>query len=120
MSIFLQMFQSLPTSETIKIVTVILREVVAVIIETAEPKNGVFQLMYSRMKSRTLSLVLCGASILGAVASTGCQSSIGGQTLPSAYFIRDDVQYFPKGPEFKLSREAAALKAARAQADLNR
>ena len=31
------------------------------------------------------------------------------QPLPSAYFLRDDVQYFPKGPEFKLQTEAQAL-----------
>jgi len=35
----------------------------------------------------------------------------GGQTLPSPYWQADDVQYFPPGPEFKLSREAAAMKA---------
>jgi hypothetical protein len=76
--------------------------------------------MYSRKKSRTLSLIVCGAAMISAVASTGCQVSVGGQTLPSAYFMKDDVQYFPKGPEFKLSREAAALKEARAQESLNR
>jgi len=53
-------------------------------------------------------------------AATGCQSSINGQTLPSPYYLQDDVQYFPKGPEFKLSREAAALQAARAEEKLNR
>lgn len=52
--------------------------------------------------------------------ATGCQSSINGQTLPSAYYLQDDVQYFPAGPEFKLPREAAALKAARAEEKMNR
>jgi len=42
---------------------------------------------------------------------TGCQVDIGGQTLPSPYYQQDDIQYFPPGPEFKLSREAAAQKA---------
>jgi hypothetical protein len=32
--------------------------------------------------------------------------------------MEDDVQYFPPGPEFKLSREAAALQAAQADAAL--
>ena len=59
--------------------------------------------------------MLCGAMIAAALTMTGCQVSIGGQTLPSAYFLEDDIQYFPKGPEFKLSREAAALKEARAE-----
>jgi hypothetical protein len=52
--------------------------------------------------------------ILLAVAApclTGCQVDVGGQTLPSAYYLQDDIQYFPAGPEFKLSREAAAQKA---------
>ena len=79
-------------------------------------ENGVFPTMYSRIKSQTLSCVLCGCAIISAFATTGCQSSIGGQTLPSAYFLSDDIQYFQKGPEFKLSREAAALKESRAEA----
>lgn len=54
------------------------------------------------------------------VSSTGCQVSLNGQTLPSPYYLQDDVQYFPAGPEFKLSREAAALRAATAEEKLNR
>jgi hypothetical protein len=48
---------------------------------------------------------------LGAVACTGCQVDVGGQTLPSPYYLKDDIQYFPAGPRMKLSREAAAMKA---------
>jgi hypothetical protein len=44
------------------------------------------------------------------LAATGCQMDIAGQTLPSPYYLTDDVQYYAPGPEFKLSREAAALK----------
>ena len=56
---------------------------------------------------------LLGACVAcAALAATGCQVDIGGQTLPSAYYLQDDIQYFPAGPEFKLSKEAAALKAA--------
>lgn len=57
--------------------------------------------------SRTLVLA-CGAM---ALASTGCQlqSNMAGQTLPSAYYLRDDVQYFPAGPEFRLSNQVRAL-----------
>lgn len=72
--------------------------------------------MKSRIKSRVLGMVLCGAAAVMAVSSTGCQVSVGGQTLPSAYYMSDDIQYFPRGSEFKLSREAAALKEARADA----
>ena len=50
------------------------------------------------------------------LTSTGCQVDVAGQTLPSPYYLTDDVQYFPAGPEFKLSNEAAAMKAYQAQA----
>ncbi|WP_068130649.1 hypothetical protein [Roseimaritima ulvae] len=63
-----------------------------------------------------LSTAALGAVV---VASTGCQSSINGQTLPSPYYLFDDVQYPAAGPEFKLSREAAAMRAAEAEAKLN-
>ncbi len=55
-------------------------------------------------------IVLALAALAG-LASTGCQVDVGGQTLPSAYYLQDDIQYFPAGPEFKLSKEAAAQKA---------
>lgn len=75
--------------------------------------------MQSRKKSITFRMLLTGCAILGATAFTGCQTSIGGQTLPSAFYLNDDIQYFPKGPEFKLQREATALKEARARAEFN-
>ena len=40
---------------------------------------------------------------------TGCQADIAGQTLPSPYYLTDDVQYYAPGPGFKLAREAAAM-----------
>ena len=64
-------------------------------------------------------LVLGAAfGLLVTLGLCGCQVQQGGQTLPSAYYMEDDVQYFAPGPEFKLSREAAALKAAREEAAL--
>ena len=41
--------------------------------------------------------------------ATGCQSDYAGQTLPSPYYLTDDVQYYAPGPGFKLAREAAAM-----------
>ncbi len=61
------------------------------------------------------SLVLVVATATSLIAATGCQVSLNGQTLPSPYYLQDDVQYFPSGPEFKLPKEAAALKAAEAE-----
>jgi hypothetical protein len=40
---------------------------------------------------------------------------VAGQTMPSPYHLSDDVQYYAPDPEFKLSREAAALAEARAE-----
>ncbi|MBW3542965.1 MAG: hypothetical protein KY476_22105 [Planctomycetes bacterium] len=53
-------------------------------------------------------LALLAAALTG-VAATGCQTTIGGQTLPSAYYLDDDVQYFPAGPEFLLPNLEQAL-----------
>jgi hypothetical protein len=39
----------------------------------------------------------------------GCQVEMAGQTLPSPWYLTDDVQYYAPGPEFKLAREAAAI-----------
>lgn len=55
--------------------------------------------------------LLSGLGLAAALGLSGCQMDIGGQTLPSPYWQTDDVQYFPAGPEFKLAREAAAMKA---------
>ena len=58
---------------------------------------------------------LCGVGFALLLSSTGCQVTEGGQTLPSPYYLSDDVQFFPAGPEFKLHREAAAMKAYQAE-----
>ena len=76
--------------------------------------------MFVRFQSALVSL--CGVksmscAILAAIAvtSTGCQITENGQTLPSPWYMYDDVQYFPPGPEFPLTNEAAAQKAYRAE-----
>ncbi|MDA1052750.1 MAG: hypothetical protein O3C40_20035 [Planctomycetota bacterium] len=60
--------------------------------------------------------IVCGVGI-AALSATGCQVQVGGQTLPSGHYLTDDVQYFAPGPEMKLSREAAAMKAYEADQD---
>ncbi|MEM0926470.1 MAG: hypothetical protein AAGJ83_10570, partial [Planctomycetota bacterium] len=47
-------------------------------------------------------------------ANTMLGSMAPARRLPSPYYLQDDVQYVPKGPEFKLPREAAAPQASRA------
>ena len=58
---------------------------------------------------RRLRFLMCGLACAMLAALTGCQVEVGGQVLPSPYYLSDDVQYFPPGPEFKLAREAAAI-----------
>lgn len=48
------------------------------------------------------------AAIASSAILTGCQTTVGGQTLPSPDYLTDDVQYFPAGPEFKLSNQVEA------------
>ncbi|MFG0267684.1 MAG: hypothetical protein ACF8AM_21410 [Rhodopirellula sp. JB055] len=77
--------------------------------------------MENKMNTQWITRGTIGTLALAALlaTNTGCQVSLNGQTLPSPYYLQDDVQYFPAGPEFKLSREAAALQAARAEEKRN-
>ncbi len=73
----------------------------------------------SKNATPVLALLAMG-TLLGISTLTGCQVSVAGQTLPSAYYLYDDVQYFPAGPENKLANETAALKKASEEAKLQR
>jgi hypothetical protein len=66
----------------------------------------------SNRRWRPLSGILGTLGLVAVLGLTGCQVDIGGQTMPSPYYMQDDIQYFPPGPEFRFAREAAALKAA--------
>lgn len=69
-----------------------------------------------RNKSSWVRSVCLGAAlVLPALLSTGCQSDYAGQTLPSAWYLTDDVQYYAPGPGFKLAREAAAMEEQKAE-----
>lgn len=54
-----------------------------------------------------LAGILLAATAAG--ASVGCQTYQLGQVLPSPYHLRDDIQYFPKGPDFPLANELNAM-----------
>jgi hypothetical protein len=75
--------------------------------------------MRSLSGNRTLRTILLGAGMVLSAGLTGCQVDVGGQTLPSPYYMKDDVQYFPPGSQFKLSREAAAMKEYASQQQAN-
>ena len=63
-----------------------------------------------------LSLCLAAPLLIIVLIASGCQVNVGGQTLPSPFYLDDDVQYFAPGPEFPLSQEAAAQGIQRAEA----
>jgi len=74
--------------------------------------------MKSMIAGQWFRLALCAVGIAASVSMTGCQVSVGGQTLPSPYYLEDDVQYFAPATEFRLPREAAAQKAYKADQQL--
>jgi hypothetical protein len=61
----------------------------------------------SKKSTTWIKSALCGMVLAG--AAVGCQSHIAGQTLPSAHYLRDDIQYFPAGPETRIPRQRRAL-----------
>lgn len=73
--------------------------------------------MSQTKRSQAWKYAFLGLLLAGGIApSVGCQVSVAGQTLPSPYYLYDDVQYFPAGPENKLANETAAIDKARAEA----
>lgn len=65
----------------------------------------------SRKNGLRASGLIAAIVVAACPALTGCTMDIAGQTLPSPYYLTDDVQYYAPGPEFKLANEAAAMKA---------
>jgi hypothetical protein len=53
---------------------------------------------------RTLGTTGLGVTL---AALTGCQTWLGGMTLPSGHYLQHPPQYFPPSPSFPLSRELA-------------
>lgn len=64
-------------------------------------------------------LILGGCLVLSAVSSGCFQTTVGGQTLPSAYYLDDDVQYFPMGSEQRLSNQIRAVERYRAEQEVS-
>jgi hypothetical protein len=86
---------------------------------TLPKDNGIYE-MLNRKQPKIGTWMVIAASSLCVGVNTGCQVHVAGQTLPSPYYLTDDVQYFPAGPENKLANETAALKAAREEAKAKR
>ncbi|MGN1200476.1 MAG: hypothetical protein ACI4SW_07535 [Thermoguttaceae bacterium] len=45
----------------------------------------------------------------------GCQVTRNGQTLPSPYYLDDDIQYHPSGTEFQYQQEVDRMSAINAE-----
>ncbi|MCR5164080.1 MAG: hypothetical protein K6C40_08700 [Thermoguttaceae bacterium] len=63
---------------------------------------------------RPLYGIIFAICLFAALAATvGCQSYIGGQTLPSGYYLSDDIHYASPGPRNNLQNESAKLREGR-------
>ena len=56
----------------------------------------------SKGRAALAVLVLAALTIAPLV---GCQVTRNGQTLPSPYYLDDDIQYHPSGTEFQYQQE---------------
>ena len=71
-----------------------------------ESESGVSPVKQST--GRTGLVLAAMVAFASSVCLTGCQTTIGGQTLPSPSYLTDDVQYYPAGPENPLANKVAA------------
>lgn len=58
---------------------------------------------------RTLLRGLVVVAAVGAVATTGCQTRIGGAAYPSPHYLQHYPVYFPDDPAFPLQRERDSM-----------
>ncbi|MBQ6158895.1 MAG: hypothetical protein IJJ20_07800 [Thermoguttaceae bacterium] len=65
----------------------------------------------SNIRNRWLVGGLFSVLALGALGFlSGCQMTQNGQTLPSPYYLDNQIQYFPAGNEFQFQGEVDRMK----------
>ena len=69
------------------------------------------------LKYRWQCLGVAGLGLGLAVAATGCQTYVGGMTLPSPRYLEHRPQYFEPDPDFPLQRELSTMQAQAAAAN---
>ena len=69
--------------------------------------------MSQRKTFRCWKKALWGVLLASSCGLTGCMANYSGQNLPSGYYLSEQLQYYPPGPQFKLTEEANAQKAYR-------
>lgn len=62
-------------------------------------------------KLALMSLMICFSIVYTVVNHTSSANRV--QALPQPYYLGEGIQYFPTGPKFRLSKEAAGVKAYR-------
>lgn len=61
-----------------------------------------------KIKSK-LALASLGITGLLLIGTSGCQTHVGGMTLPSGHYLEHPPQYVPPSPFFPLSKELASM-----------
>ena len=88
-------------------------------LQTGEKRLKVFTCKGFEMRSmETKRLKTFGVAILAALLAApmvGCQVTRNGQTLPSPYYLEDDIQYHPSGTEFQYQQEVDYMNKANAE-----
>jgi len=60
------------------------------------------------MRNRRSRFIVLAASV-GLSGLTGCQTWVGGMTLPTGHYLKHTPQYFSPDPAFPLPRELASM-----------
>jgi hypothetical protein len=81
-------------------------------IENQKWECGLLDYGEAEMTRRCRGVVGGVVVALGLCLSAGCQTWLGGMTLPSGQYLTDNPDYVPPGPSFPLPRELAAQQAA--------
>jgi len=71
--------------------------------------------MSKNLIRRLTFLAISCCMMIACLGSVGCQTTRNGQTLPSPYYLSDDVYYAPAGAEFPLSQEAQQMERVEAE-----
>jgi hypothetical protein len=61
-----------------------------------------------------LCVLICAMALCGSALAFANRAPVREALVPEpspSYYISENIQFFPPGPEFKLQREAAAMKA---------
>ncbi len=61
------------------------------------------------MRRSIKSIAGCAGLGLALAVLSGCQTHVGGMTLPSPHYLKHRPQYFPPDPAFPLQREVDSM-----------